>query len=34
MYIQQADSIVILGGFGLGQLYPHKKLSSYCLNLA
>jgi len=22
MYIQQADSIVILGGFGLGQLYP------------
>jgi len=22
MYIQQAESIVILGGFGLGQLYP------------
>jgi len=22
MYIQQADSIVILGGFGLGQPYP------------
>jgi len=22
MYIQQADSIVILGGFGLAQPYP------------